>query len=469
MGSAALLYEDPLVYAPQQGTGTKKRVVVFVHGLGSSPACWDSFTDLFSSDPSIAGTFRLDQTFQYPTARLNFSPLTRIPRLQECADALGEHLRRPEFSDCEITIVGHSLGGLVIQAYLAKAFRELRRLELKNIRQAILIATPHRGSDIFAFGRNFLSRIFKNPQEIILRVLNPEIHDVIEEFRQGIANWPITVRCFWGMQDKIVPEASARGPHSEASPLEGDHFTILTPRDQSDPRYSLVAEAIKNPTGHPSIFEIDVFEMELTVQPFDAETGQPIQFGRNGKSKIVFGDNKADVIHRVTFSRNNRCSKPYKMRYRTRREGAVVPHTSHPNLADAQELGLHDDHGCDHVFKFIPDQGSTYAVHWEVYKGFDPGNRDFHFHFNKPEARSHYRHFVLRLNLTAFLSRAFKMTMLPALYYHAQEPTTCEECATLPLIQPLPYSFDEAGIWQWQLNDVREGVVTIKWDLGEGQ
>ncbi len=137
-------------------------------------------------------------------------------------------------------------------------------------------------------------------------------------------------------------------------------------------------------------------------------------------------------------------------------------------MADAQELGLHDDHGCDHVFKFIPDSGSTYTARWEVYRGFDAGNRDFHFHFNKPETRSHYRHFVLRLDLTAYISCGFTLTMLPTLYYHSQESSTCDECAKLPLTDPLrPLVSDDAGIWEWRLNDIREGVLTVRWDLAK--
>ncbi len=145
MGAAALIYANGFSYTQQQLSNDQKGIVVFVHGFGSSPACWDNLINLLDEDPLIAGTFLLDRTFQYPTTWFNFSPLTRIPRLQECAEALKSHLRKAKFADYEITLVGHSMGGLVIQAYLAKAFRERNGPELKNIRQALFIATPTTG------------------------------------------------------------------------------------------------------------------------------------------------------------------------------------------------------------------------------------------------------------------------------------------------------------------------------------
>ena len=466
MGTAIALEPERFTQAPPQVTNSCKRVAVFVHGFGSSAACWDALIKLFDVDPSIGDAFHVDRTFGYPTRWFNFSPLKRIPRLQECADRLKAHLSKACFAEAEITLVGHSFGGLVIQAYLGKALRDRKGAELKNIRQAIFIATPHLGSNVCAFWRSLFSRIFVNPQERVLRALNPEIHDVVEEFRQRIIDYPIVCRCFWGMQDEIVPEASGRGSHPEASPLEGDHFSILTPRDLDDPRYGLLVDAIRHPIGHPDVFEVDLFEIELTVRPILGKRGRKIPFGRQRRFKLVHGDSQAEMTHRVTFSRQNKCSKPYKLRYRTRRDGAVIPHVSHPNMADAQELGLHDDHGCDHVFKFMPEPGETYTVLWEVYKGFDAGNRNFHFHFNKPESRSHYQQVQFRLDLTAYLGCGFELIKDPVLYYHPQEPATCDECANLPDIQPIRTSAEHsAGIWEWHLADIRQGVLTVEWDL----
>jgi hypothetical protein len=218
------------------------------------------------------------------------------------------------------------MGGLVIQAYLAKALRDRTGHELKNIRQAIFIATPHHGSKTFAVSRNFLSRILKNPQERMLEALNANTHDIVEEFKKRTADWPLAVQCFWGMQDDIVPEPSARGSHADASPLEGNHFTILNPHNLHDDRYILLRDTIRNPGGHPDIFEIESFKMEVKLQPLPTNATRIVQFGRQGRSKKVISDNKAFVTHTVKFSRQNRCMKPYKLRYRTRHHGAVIAH-----------------------------------------------------------------------------------------------------------------------------------------------
>jgi hypothetical protein len=271
------------------------------------------------------------------------------------------------------------------------------------------------------------------------------------------------------MEDEIVPEASGRGGQSEATPLQGDHFTILKPADMSDARYDLLAKAICHPLGHPDIFEIESFEMDLIVKPVSNGTGTTVNYGRHRRSKLVASDNKAEVTHRVVFSHQNRCAKPFRLRYRTRKNGCVVPiDISHRNLADAQQLGLHDDYGYDHVFKFIPTAGEAYAITWEVYRGFDPGNRDFHFHFNKPETRSHYHDFRLRLDLTQYMRNGFILSINPTLYYRAQEGDTCEQCAIIGLSDQVRASrVDQSGKWEWRLGNIRRGVLTLRWDFKE--
>jgi hypothetical protein len=367
-------------------------------------------------------------------------------------------------------LVGHSLGGLVIQAYLAKAMSDKKNeAELRNIRQVLLIATPHHGANVFHLTRSALSRIFTNPQEKILKVLDPEIHDIVQDFRERLTDWPISVQCFWGMEDQIVPEASGRGGHLAGTALEGDHFTILKPTDLMDARYTSIAQAICHPIGHPEIFEIESFEMDVTVKPVSPKTPKAVSFGRHSRSKLVTSDNMAEVTHKVKFSRQNICAKPYKLRYRTRQNGSVVPYaTSHPNLADAQELGLHDDYGYDHVFKFLPIAGDTYAVRWEVYRGFDPGNRDIHFHFNKPETRSHFHHFVLRLDLSEYLISGYQLNGAPTLYYRPIESDTCDQCTTMVSNDRIqPSSEDHKGKWEWRLDNIRKGVLTVRWDFEE--
>src|SRR6266511_2846923 len=120
-----------------------KALAVFVHGFGSSADCWKPLLKLLSEEPIVDARFDL-QCYEYPTAWFSMNPLKRIPRLEEIARGHAEYLDRCRDYP-EITLVGHSQGGLVIQNYLAdRVTKDVN--DLKRIRQAILIATPSLGS-----------------------------------------------------------------------------------------------------------------------------------------------------------------------------------------------------------------------------------------------------------------------------------------------------------------------------------
>src|SRR5271157_5085855 len=253
----------------------KKQLAVFVHGFGSSPACWEPLLQQLRSDAPVAASFDF-VCYQYSTSWLTFSFLRRIPRLEEISSGLTEFLEESRFADyADITLVGHSQGGLVIQSYLAEKLKAGQGEDLARIRQVILVATPNLGSTVLQPARNFLFAFFDNPQERTLRVLNPSIRDLMEVMLDRVVNaktrdktcWPIPVRCFWGEDDAVVPEASGRGPYSEGAALPGDHFSILQPASRDDARYRAISEALCEPVGHKNFFEVDQYEVAIAVQP----------------------------------------------------------------------------------------------------------------------------------------------------------------------------------------------------------
>src|SRR5215467_14294921 len=101
-----------------------KNVIVFVHGFGSSPQCWEPLLALLKDDPQVISRF--DRVcFQYPTRWAELHPLRRIPRIKEIADSLREFLESPSLAVYEeVTLVGHSQGGLVILGHLADRVRK---------------------------------------------------------------------------------------------------------------------------------------------------------------------------------------------------------------------------------------------------------------------------------------------------------------------------------------------------------
>lgn len=451
------------------GNPEAKRLVVFVHGFGSSAKCWSKLISKLQTDPRIKAAFDLE-CYEYPTKWFNLRLGQRIPRLEETASGLGAFLEQSRLRDYpDVTLVGHSQGGLVIQKYLAMMLSARRGYELERIRQVILMATPNLGSTLLAPARNILFRIFDNPQERALRVLNPEIHDLLEFLGDRVANamtrdadcWPIPVRCFWGQQDDIVPEASARGPYTKGAALPGDHFSVLEPNTQD--HYNILAEALLEPLGHKNFFEVGSYEVEVRVEPLPEDFQQEMAFGSEGRRRTIRCDNRAHIIRRVTFSRRNCCTRLFELRYRTRGDGLLLATTSHRNEAPASAVGRYNETGTEFTFQFTPRPKQTYALHLEVYKGFDPGQRNFHTHL---DLHTHIRHLLFRVDLSAYLAAGFRVEPAPQLHFLAQDRATCEECNRILDQPPVPCAkLHRRGIWEWRLSDLRGGVLTVQWDV----
>ena len=196
----------------------QKDVILFVHGFGSSSSCWKRLTDLLEDDEEITSRYEL-ATWDYPTKWIELQVFGRIPRLQELGRSLADTIDSPRYHDRSLTLVGHSQGGLVIQSYFVEMLNRDEADGLRHIRQAIFFATPSEGSTTLMPLRLLAATLLRNPQELTLRVLNPDVADMKAKIRERIvgalqddpkSSWRIPIHAFCGLQDDIVPEPSAR-------------------------------------------------------------------------------------------------------------------------------------------------------------------------------------------------------------------------------------------------------------------
>ncbi|WP_413431061.1 esterase/lipase family protein [Crateriforma spongiae] len=116
--------------------------VIFIHGLGSSPATWVQMVNALRSHPDLVSRFQFWE-FEYPrglpyptAARKLRSELIRV-----------RHAIDPDFADDALSDcvgVGHSLGGLI--AKVISTTPDIDQDPACRIRRIVHIGTPHRGA-----------------------------------------------------------------------------------------------------------------------------------------------------------------------------------------------------------------------------------------------------------------------------------------------------------------------------------
>ena len=454
--------------------GPTRRAIFFVHGFNSSKATWQPLLTLLEQDQAITAEFDL-HTFSYETALGAMPVVRRLPTLDEAGKSLAAtltaELLAPDGSDryIDMTLVGHSMGGLIIQSALLELLAPSGSVRtLDHIRQVILFATPNFGSTTLGKLRSLASRLMANPQEQALRLFSEDgmrIHNAIRDRvltarRRARDQYPIPFYCFWGRTDAIVNPESAIGHHGAGEPLPGDHFAVHCPASRDEPGYRRFVEGLRYAHGHANIWELERFTMAVKVVP--VPSGSEVVAQHGGKQRVVVHDNVASISRRVIFSRHNRCREPYVLKYGTRNGGWIVPRISEPHITPADKLRLYDDNGMDVYYEVDPTPGATAWLDLNVYKGFDRGHRDFHMHLGR---QSVFRRVCFEVDLSAYRVAGWDIAA-PRLYFHPTDSGDHTLCAKREKINPdPPLQVDPSGIWKWELEFVTEGVVDIVWEV----
>jgi protein SERAC1 len=143
-----------------------KNLVVFVHGFtGNYLSTWGAFPELLTGDPRL---MHFDFLFWGYSSNLIFHKedflinnirqlFTQVlskhktnQHIEIVAQGLQTELKYLDEYD-NITLIGHSLGGLVIRSYIIqnlKGFKKENQERIKKINQIILFGTPNEGLDI---------------------------------------------------------------------------------------------------------------------------------------------------------------------------------------------------------------------------------------------------------------------------------------------------------------------------------
>ncbi len=181
-----------------------KQWIVFVHGFGSSDETWTTLRDALLSDDRVTARFQIAPPFNYLSRLFRIPIYQRSPSISEIAGQLRDHVNRVAPSSdpgqaVDLILVGHSMGGLVIQKYMEECFGSPASGELQRIRQVILLATPNFGSRIISGLRRIVSLLLPNPQEQALRLFSENTCNTHEQIRDRIIDAK-----HWGDQSRIT-------------------------------------------------------------------------------------------------------------------------------------------------------------------------------------------------------------------------------------------------------------------------
>jgi hypothetical protein len=226
-----------------------------------------------------------------------------------------------------------------------------------------------------------------------------------------------------------------------------DFPTRLQPPEPPDARF----ESLTKSAG----FEIATYEISLAVEPIEMREF-PVPEGAG--SRIVRCDNVAHLLESLSFASTNRMNAPFTLRYHTKDTGFITFTPSHTNDATAGELASYADHRYDGTFTFTPKAGETYRLRTDIYKGFDRGNRRL---ARKLFVPAHYRRVTFSLNLSGYIDRRYKV-LEPQLYLHHDYRLSASND---PIGVLLRAELSGPKEWQWQLDDVDEGVLNLIWDV----
>jgi len=202
--------------------------IIFVHGLGGKPEkTWGKFTQLLTADDFFKD-FKIEY-YPYTTSLIKFFPWSIFPKIQHLADGLRTFINNRTTFDDKITIVTHSMGGLIARKYLVEEIKNKNKLKVKKI---LLFATPNKGSQLAKL--SCLSRITQVGQ---MKKGSDFINELHNDWKSLNVEKYIQVKYVVGGKDRVVDGDSAKyfGNFGDVEVISfGNHRNIVKPKDEND-------------------------------------------------------------------------------------------------------------------------------------------------------------------------------------------------------------------------------------------
>ena len=228
-----------------------KSVVVFVHGFtGAAKSTWGKFPDLILNDQDL-DVFDVF-LWGYPSKLIGKNPSIHN---------IGKHfktelnIRLRHYK--RVYLIGHSMGGLIIQSMIVNELMDGHASQLRKIKHVIFFGTPNKGKQIPGTLRMFNQQLYdlhttsaevhKIRKEWGKRVHKPEIHPGDENSKHHIPALAVV-----GLEDQLVRRESAEGNFENVHTVSGDHIKMKEPQDRGDLSYLLVKQILRLDYSEPN-------------------------------------------------------------------------------------------------------------------------------------------------------------------------------------------------------------------------
>lgn len=245
------------------------RLVIFVHGLGGTPyGTWGSFPKFIFEDVTDLDV----GLYQYETLwrRLRFGAQIQLDKE---ADIFAGVLRDELKDYRDIILVGHSMGGVLCKAVIARLVRDRRMDVLDRIAGLFLLASPQLGSLRVP---RFLSWISPDadalkPHGQLLDEIERTFEDYLLLDRDAISYDKPVVPTYAviGASDFWVDKLSAGIglPTRQKKVAVGTHTEVVKPQSKTSSIYSWVLDELKRCLAR---FDHDVF-LAMAMAGLDTE------------------------------------------------------------------------------------------------------------------------------------------------------------------------------------------------------
>lgn len=291
-------------------TRAKKRLIVFVHGIGGKPdaSTWGRFPDLVAADPELSARYDIAM-FSYPSSFGGVvdrnAGSTRVPA---AAQMLSNRFTADWNQYDEVAIIAHSQGGLVTRRYVAD---EVAAYRTPRIRRVLYFATPHTGS---RFARQTGS-IPRTSDELGDLGYDSEMYQRLLTDEANTGSYLRLIEMFAvAPDDGVVYKTSAwgRGLPGKYRVIEGTgHRSIAKPETAKDDSFKcakafLLDESLGTVASPDAIHDQPLLDSKLR----EGQTVEEVQRARfvywNRLTPFGGRDAEVDTIGRFLFDPNGR-------------------------------------------------------------------------------------------------------------------------------------------------------------------